>query len=305
MDFGRLPADELPLVDFALLPDTALTQTTLKNTIKAEKFLAYVGCAKWGIKEWTGLIYPEKTKEINFLNEYIKHFNSIELNAAFYKMPTPDQVIKWREKAEKKQSDFKFCPKFTQSISHVNHLQNAGELTTTYLKSISHFGKYLGPLFLQLSDSFGPENFNVLQTYLEGLPTDLDVFVELRHKNWFSDNIVRKDVFQMFASLSKGAVITDAAGRRDAVHMELPTPHAFIRFVGNGLHPTEYSRIDEWIIRLAQWKDQGLQSVYLFLHQHNEKDTLVLADYVIRKMNEHLKISLQVPQFLEKPLTLF
>ncbi len=304
MDFGRVAPELIPQVDFTLPPDTSLTKATFKKTKKVEKFEIYVGCAKWGRKEWVGMIYPEKTKEANFLDEYVKHFNSIELNALFYKMPTVDQVVKWREKAEKERPDFKFCPKFTQSISHIKRLQNAEELTTIYLESISNFGKYLGPSFLQLSDSFEPKNFNILQSYLENLPKDFDVFVELRHKDWFADE-ARKDVFQMLAKLNKGAVITDATGRRDCVHMELPTPHAFIRFVGNGLHQTDYSRIDEWITRLARWEKEGLQSLYFFLHQHDEKDTPVLADYTIKRMNELLGTSLQLPKFLEKLQTLF
>src|SRR5690606_38870043 len=103
--------------------------------------------------------------------------------------------------------------------------------------------------------------------------------VEVRHKDWFKDIAARKDLFDMLHRLKKGAVITDAAGRRDCMHMELPVADTFIRFVGNGLHPTDYSRIDEWIERLDNWMKQGLQSAYFFLHQHDEKDTPLLAAY--------------------------
>ena len=58
-----------------------------------------------------------------------------------------------------------------------------------------------------------------------------------------------------------GAVITDTAGRRDCVHQRLTTPFAFIRFVGNNLHPTDYSRMDDWVERIQEWFDQGLERV--------------------------------------------
>lgn len=304
MDFGKVEPEQISSIDFKLPLDTGLTKTTFANAPKIANFAAYIGCAKWGRKEWVGLIYPEKTKEAKFLDEYVKHFNSIELNAVFYNMPSESQIIGWRKKAEIVAGDFKFCPKFTRSISHLKRLKNAEDLTTTYLKNISAFGNYLGPTFLQLSDNFGPKNFDVLQKYLEQLPIDFNVFVELRNSEWYSDQRARKDVFELFKKLNKGAVITDATGRRDCVHMELPTPHAFIRFVGNGLHPTDYTRIDEWSERLKIWKENGLASLYFFLHQHDEKDTPILGDYTIQKFNKDLNLKLKPPGIL-KNTTLF
>ena len=300
MDFGTVAPELIPAIDFTLMPDTALTIDVLKAARKTKNPEIYVGCAKWGRKEWVGMIYPEKTKEAKFLDEYLKHFNSIELNAVFYKMPTADQITKWREKAELERQDFKFCPKITQGISHIKRLKGAEDLTTTYLESISHFGKYLGPAFLQLSDNFGPKNFEILESYLEVLPKDFKLFVELRHKDWFADEQVRNDVFEMFRKFNKGAVITDATGRRDCVHMSLPTPHAFVRFVGNGIHEIDFPRIDDWADRLASWIDQGLQSVYFFLHQHDESNTPELADYTVKKFNEKLNAALERPQFVKK-----
>lgn len=299
MDFGKVSEDLLPDLDFTLAPDPELTKQVLKNSSNDVSLLrAYVGCAKWGRKEWVGMIYPPKTKEACFLDEYVKHFNSIELNAVFYMMPKTDQIRSWKEKAQKERADFKFFPKVTRSISHIKRLKSAEEDTNTYLQRISEFGDTLGPCFLQLSDNFGPKNLEILRSYLEQLPKDFHVFVEVRHPDWFADTNARKEFFLVLQQLNKGAVITDASGRRDCVHMELPTPHAFIRFVGNGLHPTDYQRIDEWVCRLKSWNDQGLKSVYFFLHQHDEKDTPVLADYTIGKMNEVLGTRLPRVHFL-------
>ena len=87
--------------------------------------------------------------------------------------------------------------------------------------------------------------------------------------------------------------------------MELTSSAAFIRFVGNGLHPTDFSRIDAWAERLADWKDQGLKKIYFFLHQHDEKDTPVLADYTIRKFNEKLETNIPRPVFIKSNTGLF
>ncbi|ACU05127.1 DUF72 domain-containing protein [Pedobacter heparinus] len=304
MDFGKVAATAIAGVDFALPPDGKQTAMTLKGLkpVKSPDF--YIGCAKWGRKEWVNMIYPPKTKEADFLDEYVKHFNSIELNAVFYSIPNAELIRKWRIKAEENSGNgFVFCPKFSRTISHIKRLKDAEVPTDLYLSGISEFGKFLGPCFLQLGDNFGPKNFEVLENYLKQLPKDLEVFVELRHEEWFSDAEMRARLFDMLAGLKKGAVITDASGRRDCVHMELTIPEIFIRFVGNGQEfaASDFARIDDWTARIKTWLDKGLKKVYFFLHQHDEKDTPILADYTIQQFNQHLGAKVAAINFIDKP----
>jgi uncharacterized protein YecE (DUF72 family) len=304
MEFGRVPPHELAEIDFTLPPDPELTITTLAAAKNSSPLQVHVGCAKWGRKEWVGKIYPPKTKDANFLDEYVKHFDCIELNATFYNLYPASTIGKWKDKAATS-PDFKFCPKFSQSISHIRRLKNAEEITTTFYEGILAFGDKLGPLFLQLSDNFTPKSYPELKAYLEQLPKDIPVFVELRHKEWFANDEVRQTVFNLFHELNIGAVITDASGRRDCVHMQLPTPHAFIRFVGNSLDRTDYTRVDEWVDRIKQWCDQGLQSVWFFMHQHDERYSPELADYVSEQLNQKLGLNLHRPQFIDRDKGLF
>jgi uncharacterized protein YecE (DUF72 family) len=303
MEFGRVSEEQLPLVDFTLPPDPQLTIDTLKAAPK-KQLEVHVGCAKWGRKEWIGQIYPEKTKEANFLDEYVKHFDCIELNATFYNVYPASTIEKWKAKAEQNPG-FKFCPKFSQNISHIKRLKNAHEVTTQFYEGIMAFGDKLGPVFLQLGDNFAPKSLPDLEAYLKDLPRDVPVYVEVRHKDWFAVPTVREEFFGMLKSLGIGAVITDATGRRDCVHMELPTPHAFIRFVGNGLHATDYVRIDKWVLRIKQWQEQGLQSLWFFMHQHDERYSPVLCDYVTEKLNAELGLSLTRPKFIGEQKSLF
>jgi uncharacterized protein YecE (DUF72 family) len=304
MEFGRVKPEELFEVDFSLPPDPELTIKTLAASKNDKPLQVHVGCAKWGRKEWLGKIYPPKTKEVNFLDEYVKHFDSIELNATFYNTYGPETITKWKEKADQN-PNFKFCPKFSQTISHFRRFKNADDITTQYYEGIMAFGDKLGPLFLQVGDNFTPKSLPDLKTYLEKLPKDVPVFLELRHKEWFAVPETRDNIFNLLHQLNIGAVITDASGRRDVVHMELPTPHAFIRFVGNSLHPTDYTRIDEWVERIIQWHQIGLQSVWFFMHQHDERYSPELADYVIEQLNKKLGLSLHRPQFMIRDRGLF
>ena len=307
MEFGRVAEHEIEQIDFSLPADGEQTKLTLNKAKAINQPNFYVGCAKWGRKEWKDLIYPKKTKESDFLGEYVKHFNSIELNAVFYSIPKEEQILKWAAMvAENTNENFIFCPKFSRTITHIKRLKDTDFLTDEYIKAISAFGKYLGPCFLQVSDNFGPNNLNVLEEYLKKLPTDLKVFIEVRHKDWFTGD-AKKQLFSMLAKLNKGAAITDASGRRDCVHMELPTPEAFIRFVGNGgkYLDSDKARVDEWVIKIKSWLANGLQSVYFFLHQHDEADTPLIADYTIEQFNQHLGSDLSRINFITPDKGLF
>jgi len=256
MEFGKVTNTELEKIDFSLPSEPKENKVVLKGKKIASPEI-YIGCAKWGRKEWIGKIYPKGTKDANFLEQYVKHYNSIELNATHYTIYGPTQIAKWAEKA--KGLDFKFCPKFPQLISHYSGFKNIDDATTSFFEGILAFKKHLGPVFLQTSEKYSPAKRDDLFKYLESLPTDLQFFLEVRHPQWFSDKAVHKELFDTIRKFNIGAVITDTAGRRDCAHMELTVPRTFIRYVGNSLHPTDYTRIDEWVERMKYWLDNGLK----------------------------------------------
>jgi uncharacterized protein YecE (DUF72 family) len=296
MEFGKVIPDELNAVNFKLPPDREETLQLLKKNRSSNPPQIYVGCAKWGRKDWVGKIYPKGTKEADFLPHYARHFNCIELNATFYRMPSHAQASGWKNKVGK---DFQFCPKFTDQISHIKRLKDVRELTDRFLEGISGFGENLGPVFLMPHPGMGPKSLETMEAFVESIPKDVSLFVELRHPEWFENQDAFKQVFDMFERHKAGSIITDASGRRDCVHMRLTTPQAFIRFVGNGLHPTDYTRVDDWVQRIKKWIDQGIEKVFFFMHQHEEIHSPELSKYVIQEINKHCGTAIPEPVFVD------
>jgi uncharacterized protein YecE (DUF72 family) len=299
MEFGKVSPEELDTIDFSLLKEPVANKLVLTGK-KSKHPKIYIGCAKWGRKEWIGKIYPKGTKDAVFLEHYVKHYNSIELNATHYQVYGPAAISKWADKA--KGIDFKFCPKVPQIISHYSGFNNTDSITTSFLEGILAFKEHLGPIFLQVSEKYSPNQRDKLYNYLRSLPIDLQFFLEVRHPAWFADKIIHKEFFDTLRSLNIGAVITDTAGRRDCAHMELTVPKTFIRYVGNSLHPTDYTRTDEWIKRIKYWLDNGLQELYYFMHMHNEATSPELTVYLVDKLNEELGLKLKKPQFIQHSL---
>jgi uncharacterized protein YecE (DUF72 family) len=296
MEFGQIPAGELTKVDFTLPPDSAATPAVLNAAAHDAGGVAgklYMGGTSWGRAEWVGSLYPTGTKPAQFLDYYVTQFNSIELNATHYQIYGPHKISEWAHKAGGK--DFKFCPKVLQLISHKSGFVDAGELTDTFLQGIREFGEHLGPLFLQLPESFKPVQRQPLFQYLQSLPTDMRFFLEIRHPSWFADSTIRGELFNTLRRLNTGAVITDSPGRRDAVHMALPIPYSFVRFVASGNDAIDIRRINDWAARLEQWFSMGLQEAYFFLHASEETKFPALANMVAERFNQLPAVQLPVP----------
>ena len=297
MEFGRVPLADLNNIDFSLPPDPLFNKKILKGK-RASKPKVYVGCAKWGRVEWVGKIYPLKTKEKNFLDQYVQHYNSVELNVTHYKVYGPRGIQKWAAKANGK--DFVFCPKMFQGVTHRGNLNEKGFFLNEFLRGIVAFEEHLGPIFVQLSDTFSPKRKDELFDFLKSLPADLQFFVEVRHPDWFGKQETRDELSATLKELNIGAVITDTAGRRDCAHMYLTIPKSFIRYVGNNLHPTDLTRIDDWVNRMKRWLDDGLQELYVFVHMDDEGTSPDLTVYLVDKLNEVCGLSLQKPKFIQE-----
>ena len=300
MEFGRLPESEVDKIDFSL-PTEPLYNKTILPGKKAAQPKVYVGCAKWGRKEWVGKIYPKGTSEKDFLNLYIDHFNSIELNATGYKTPSLQQVKTWGEKAAGK--DFIFCPKLVRFIVPNANLAAQQESIKSFLDSVQGFGANLGPLFLMLQENFSPVKAKLLINFLFDFPKSNQLFLELRHPDWFSDTKIFNELIKELSLQNIGLIITDTAGRRDVAHMHLTVPKTFIRFVGNSLHPTDYTRCDEWVERIKFWLSKGLEEIYFFIHMHDEAKSPELSVYLIEQLNKKCNLNLHNPDWRKNVLS--
>lgn len=292
MEFGKVSDNELSNIDFSLPPDPKVTTEVLKKGKGKTKF--YTGCAKWGRKDWIGKLYPKGTKEKDFLHYYAQVFNSIEFNGFYYNLHPKTTVQKWKAAVPK---DFIFCPKFTQTITHLKRLKGVKQEVDEYLDVISEFKDNLGPIFLMPHPQMAPKSLETIEEFISDIPKDVDLFLELRHEDWY----IGKEgydpaLFEFLRKQKRGTVITDAAGRRDCVHMHLSTPECFIRFVGNSLHKTDYERIDEWVQRIKKWMGEGLETCYFFMHQHEELHSPELIRYLIEELNKHCGTSIEPPK---------
>lgn len=293
MDFGKLP--DVSGVDFTLPPENPLTDKIVSSENTDKPVEVYIGPPIWAMKDWAGKVYPSNAKEKDYLHFYTRQFNAIELNVTHYQIPTPAMIIRWKEEAVK---GFKFCPKFPQAISHDRQLIGAEALTEAFCNAVLQLEGNLGRTFLQLSPTFEPKQLKNLEKYLRSLPTGFPVSVEFRHEQWFANKAIWKETTTMLEALGVGTVMSDVAGRRDVLHMTLTTNDLMLRFVGNELHPTDYTRTDEWCGRITDWIAKGLRNIYIFIHCGENKYAPELTQYWIKKLNKENNLRIAEPKII-------
>lgn len=286
MKFGKV--DQPELIDFTIPSDHPDTATILRKNKEDSEFSVFVGCAKWNRQDLKGF-YPRGTKDE--LTYYSTQFNSIELNATFYRIPGAKQVEVWRDKTP---GNFKFFPKISNTISHLKRLHGVDSIVDEFCTNISVFESKLGMVFLQMHDNFKYKDFNRLEKFIGEFPSQIPLALELRNTEWVTNKEINDKLCSCLQKHNVANIIVDAAGRRDLMHMRLTTATAFVRFVGAN-HKSDYTRLDDWIERLKRWIGHGLRNLYFFVHQNVEKESPLLSAYFITKLNQQFKLKLKVP----------
>lgn len=300
MQFGKV--ENAHLIDFSLPTTPIQTKTILKETNNNKNQPnIYIGCAKWNAQDLKHF-YPRGTKDE--LAYYSSQFNCIEMNSSFYRIFPTSQFKIWKGKTP---PEFRFFPKIYQGISHQNRLKDCQQFISAYANSVQQLGNQLEMCFLQMNEHFAPTNdhFNRLELFFQQWSqTNIPLALELRHTDWFNHATTATNLYQLLTQYKITNIITDTAGRRDLLHMRLTTNAAFIRYVGAN-HPTDYSRIDDWVIRLREWIHFGLSNIYFFVHQNNEIESVKISRYFIKQLNQELNINLKLPRVLPEQQSLF
>lgn len=291
MKFGKLA--DISEVDFSL-PQDAHANAALFERLPtpSEKPTLYIGCTGWSMKEWIGKVYPKGANPKTFLQYYAQQFNTIELNTTHYRIPDALTIAKWYQEST---ADFHFCPKIPQTISHSKALGYGSGRIPAFCEAIQGLKEKLGHSFMQVPPYFAPDRIPLLKHFLENFPNHIPLSIEFRHEDWFRTPEAFEQVAPLLEQHQVATVITDVAGRRDVLHQRLTSDTAVIRFVGNGLVPSDYTRIDAWVERMGIWFENGIRRIYFFPHEPDNLLAPDLADYLAVEVQKKLEVITRGP----------
>jgi uncharacterized protein YecE (DUF72 family) len=148
-----------------------------------EKLLR-VGTSSWSQQDWRGTVYPAGSKPGEFLRHYAERYDTVEIDATWYRIPSETLVRKWERDTP---AGFVFGAKVPGVITHEKMLVGCEAELAAFLRAMDGLGSKLGPLLLQFPHGFKPDQFETLATFLKGLPKGYKFAVEIRHKGWLDD----------------------------------------------------------------------------------------------------------------------
>ncbi len=287
MKFGKANSvEELDGIDWTL-PKTHIDFTS-SNSSKQIKISS--GGTMWNIKPWRGSVYPEKDPIRTWPQHYGAQFGNIEFNATHYKIYSPEKMAQW---ASIMPEGFEFCPKFPAIISHYRRFNNCNGPTDDFIKGLLSLGDKLGPAFLQLPPQFSPKQSDKLLSYLDSWPNELKMAIEFRHPLWFEGGTEAEIVWDFMSKKGIGAVISDTATRRDALHMRITASFVLMRFGGYSGHNSDLVRLENWANWILKMSQTGLESFYLLVHQadsiHTPKTCIQFSELVSEKIGVKVK----------------
>lgn len=191
-------------------------------------------------------------EELHYLSQRL---DSVEINASFYALQTPQRYATWRDSTP---ADFQFAVKGSRYITHMKRLLDPGPALRRFLDSGVHeLGDKLGPILWQLPATlaFEPER---MARFLAHLPAGRHA-VEARHASYADPRCIA-----LLREAAVALVRTDSAGAFPA--FDIPTAD----FVYARLHGPQHlyggsyaGRIGVWADRVDRWRAAGLD-VYVY-----------------------------------------
>jgi len=195
-----------------------------------------------------------------WLDFYARHFDTVEVNATFYRLPRQEVVANWVQTTPQ---DFVLAVKMSRYITHVKRLRDLGSGVRTFYDRIAPLVRSpkLGPVLWQLPANFRRDDER-LAGAVEKLPAGRHCF-EFRHESWFVP-----EVYEQLRSHGVALAIGDHPHRPFQAY-ELTADWTYIRFhSGTRGRRGNYSEseLEEWALRIEAWR----REVDVFAYFNND-----------------------------------
>ncbi len=144
-----------------------------------------IGCSGWSYDDWRGPFYPASVKAKDRLAYYTTQFDTAEINASFYRLPSEAAVAAWAATAP---SGFLFSWKVSRFITHNKKLKDCQDSVDLVFGRMAPLASHAGPALVQLPPMLHRDDER-LKRFLSWTPRDSRVTVEFRHASWYDEAV--------------------------------------------------------------------------------------------------------------------
>lgn len=215
----------------------------------------HIGTSGWHYKHWCGPFYEARLPASKMLACYLQHFDTVELNNTFYRLPTRAALEAWYAQTP---NHFCFAAKASRFLTHNKKLREPENALLNLLPLLEILKEKLGPILFQLPPKWrvNPER---LDEFLGALPTNHRYTFEFRNPTWDMP-----EVYEILRRHRAAYCIYELAGFHSP--LEVTTDFAYVRLHGpGGKYQGSYSeaRLRTWAVRIREWQ-QTLRGVYVY-----------------------------------------
>jgi uncharacterized protein YecE (DUF72 family) len=211
-----------------------------------------IGTSGWSYDHWDGVLYPPGTPARNRLAHYVGEFDTVELNASFYRWPRTETFTGWRQRLP---DGFRLVVKAPRGLTHARKLHQPEVWIERIESAWDALGDRAAVLLVQLPPGLGRDDAR-LEYFLKAMPDRVRVAVEFRHGSWLDDAV--------FGLLERhGAAYCVLSGANLPCVLRATAPFVYVRWHGpdhEHLYAGSYSDADLgwWADRIREWAGQGL-----------------------------------------------
>lgn len=206
----------------------------------------HIGTSGWNYDHWKEIFYEKSCPKSQWLKFYAKHFNSVEVNATFYRSMSHRTYENWKEKTP---NGFIWSVKANRYITHIKRLKDIAEPLKRFLGELAGLKEKLGAILFQLPPTLTFEK-EVFAAFCNLIPRNQCVAIEARHPSWLEQKAL--------SSLKKHNIawcISDTAGRYPYLET-VTSDFIYIRLHGSKkLYVSEYSEkeLNNWAEKIKTW----------------------------------------------------
>ncbi|MGO9033556.1 DUF72 domain-containing protein [Mycobacterium sp.] len=217
-----------------------------------------IGTSGWSYDHWTGVLYPPKMPVAARLARYAEEFDTVELNASFYRWPRDATFAGWRERLP---AGFSMSVKAHRGLSHFRRLSSPEPWIERFQRCWAALGDRREMLLVQVHPQLERDDAR-LDYFLGCLPDEIRVAMELRHPSWQA-----AAVYDLLERHRAAYVVMSGAGLPQIARTT--TDKVYVRMHGppdQPLYAGSYTdaALRWWADRIAEWKGEGRDVVVYF-----------------------------------------
>jgi uncharacterized protein YecE (DUF72 family) len=219
----------------------------------------FLGTSGYSYKHWKEIFYPSNLPQSRWLEFYCQHFDTVELNVTFYRLPNQQTFEGWYQRTS---PHFLFAAKGSRFITHIKRLKDCCESLRAYRENAAGLGEKLAVILWQLPPSLlfdGDRLKEFCQSLQDEYPEKRHTF-EFRHESW-----LQKECYDILAY--HGFALCIPISPDYPREEQMTAPFSYFRFhhgevLGNSCYTDK--ELKQWANKISEWLKE--RDIYIYFN---------------------------------------